>query len=75
MYRRGNRHGQPVTLVISELNESGEVCRFALPRSVGVKQKDTKPKSAKSLNYFEPVYSLVDFSKIVDDEDITQEDL
>jgi len=46
-HRRRNRHGQPVTLVISELNKSGEVFRLALPRSVGAEAKGYQAEKCK----------------------------
>ncbi|KAJ9631214.1 hypothetical protein H2204_008299 [Knufia peltigerae] len=36
---------------------------------------DTEPSAAHHLNYLEPLDPLVDFEKMVDDEEITEEDL
>jgi primary-amine oxidase len=40
-----------------------------------VNQKDTEPRSASPLNYISPGNPLVDFSKMVNGEDVVQQDL
>jgi primary-amine oxidase len=40
-----------------------------------VKQKDTEPRSTEPLNGFDPQNPLVDFAKMVDDEEVVDEDL
>jgi primary-amine oxidase len=40
-----------------------------------VKQKDTEPRSTEPLNVFNPGDPLVDFARIVDGEDVVDEDL
>jgi len=39
------------------------------------KQKDTEPRSTEPLNVFDPANPLVDFAKIMDDEEVVDEDL
>lgn len=71
----GTGMGNPSHLSFLNSTSLGKSADWAYRDLWVVKQKDTEPKSANSLNYFEPFHPLVDFSKIVDDEDITQEDL
>jgi primary-amine oxidase len=40
-----------------------------------VRQKDWERKSASEFNAMEPLDPLIDFAKMVNDEDVVQEDL
>lgn len=71
----GTGVGNPSHLSILNSTALGRAAGWAGKDLWVVKQKDTEPKSASGLNYFEPLNPLVDFGGFVDGEDIVEEDL
>jgi primary-amine oxidase len=71
----GTGMGNPIHLTILNSTSLGKSAEWAARDLWVVKQKDTEPKSANALNWFESQDPLVDFSRFVNGEDILQEDL
>jgi len=71
----GTGMGNPSHLTILNSTTLGVSAEWASSDLWVVKQKDTEPRSATALNYYEPKSPLVDFSKFVDGEDIRHDDL
>jgi primary-amine oxidase len=71
----GTGMGNPSHLSILNSTTLGDSANWAARDLWFVKQRDTEPKSASSLNYYQPLDPLVDFSKFIKDENIEQEDL
>jgi primary-amine oxidase len=71
----GTGMGTPMHLSILNSTSLGKSAEWSSRDLWVVRQKDTEPRSASHLNYFDPLHPLVDFSKFLDDEEILQEDL
>lgn len=71
----GTGMGNPSHLTILNSTTLGVSAEWASNDLWVVKQKDTEPMSASSLNYYEPKTPLVDFSKFVNGENLINEDL
>ena len=71
----GTGIGNPSHLTIKNSTALGKSAEWASKDLWVLKRKDTEPRSASPLNALDEMNPLIDFSKFVDGENITQEDL
>ena len=71
----GTGIGSPSHLTILNSTTMGKSAEWAYRDLWAVRQKDTEPRSASPLNFYDPLDPLINFSKFVDGEGIVQEDL